>query len=101
MVTQEELANRVLDCANQIARTALRLPSDGDLALGAFGFDSLSLFAFILELERTCGIKFDDALLNQEYLRSIRSAAALIALHAGATPPRLAPFDAVSAQPTG
>jgi acyl carrier protein len=82
-VTQEELAARVLDCANRIANTSLRLPPDGDLALGAFGFDSLSLFGFLLELERTCGIKFDDALLHQEHLRSVRSAAALIAAHAG------------------
>ena len=50
--------------------------------LEAFGFDSLSLFAFILELERTCGLKFDDTLLNHQQLRSVRSVAALIASRA-------------------
>ena len=79
METQEELVNRVFDCANRVAGTDLHMPSDGDIALEAFGFDSLSLFAFILELEGTCGIEFDDILLNQEYLRSVRSVAALIA----------------------
>jgi acyl carrier protein len=76
---EEELAQRVLGCANRNVQKSLELPPDGDLALGDFGFDSLSLFAFLLELERTCGMKFDDALMNQEQLGSIRSAAALIA----------------------
>jgi acyl carrier protein len=79
METQTELAECVLGCANRIANKSLTLPPDGDLPLGAFNFDSLSLFAYILELERTCGITFDSILLNQERLDSIRSTAALIA----------------------
>ena len=78
MESQEALVERVLDCANRIANKSLRLPPDGDLPLRDFGFDSLTLFAFILELERTCGIQLDNALLNQGQLVSIRSAAALI-----------------------
>jgi hypothetical protein len=34
--------------------------------------------AWRVDLERICGIKFDDTLLNHEHLRSIRSAAALM-----------------------
>jgi hypothetical protein len=78
METRDELMNRVLECANRVAGTSLSLAPSGDIPLENFRFDSLSLFAFILELERTCGIKFDEALLNQEQMRSIRSAAALI-----------------------
>lgn len=48
------------------------------MPLEAFEFDSLSFFAFMLELERMCGMKFDEMLLNHEELRSIRSVAALI-----------------------
>jgi hypothetical protein len=45
--------------------------------------ERLGFFAFVLDLERSCGIKFDDTLLNHEHLRSIRSAAALMnSLHA-------------------
>jgi len=72
------LANRVLDCANRVAGTDLRLPDDGDLALDAFGFDSLSLFAFMLELEETCGLVFDETLLEPGRLDSIRSIVVLI-----------------------
>jgi hypothetical protein len=79
MATQAELAECVLDCANRITNKSLKLPPDGDLPLEAFRFDSLSLFAYILELERTCGIKFDNILLAQEQLGSIRSTAALLA----------------------
>jgi hypothetical protein len=79
--TREELANRVLECANRIAGTSLSLPQGGDVPLEAFCFDSLSLFAFILELEGTCGIKFDETLLNHEQVRSIRSTAAFIESH--------------------
>jgi acyl carrier protein len=77
--SEEELLERVLDCANRITNKSLPLPPGGDLTLEDFGFDSVSLFAFLLELERTCGMKFDDVLLNQEQLSSIRSTAALIA----------------------
>jgi acyl carrier protein len=79
----DNLTALVLDSANRVAGTNLSLPPDGDLPVEAFGFDSLSFFAFILDLERSCGIKFDDTLLNQEHLHSIRSAAALMqSLHA-------------------
>jgi acyl carrier protein len=67
-----------LECANRVAGTSLELPHDGDLPLEAFGFDSLSLFAFILELEVECGVDFDEALLQLEDRRSIRSVAAAI-----------------------
>lgn len=76
--TRDQLVNRVLECANRAAGTSFSLPPGGDFPLEAFHFDSLSLFAFILELERTCGIKFDETLLNHEQVRSIRSTAALI-----------------------
>jgi acyl carrier protein len=79
MKMEQDLVHDVVACANKVAGTSLSVPRDGDLLLEAFNFDSLSLFAFILELEEKCGIKFDDALLNHERLRSIRSAAALIA----------------------
>jgi phosphopantetheine binding protein len=75
---RDELVSRVLECANRVAGTSLSLPQRGDVPLEAFEFDSLSLFAFILELERTCGIKFDETLLNHEGLASVRSTAALI-----------------------
>ena len=74
-----QLVDEVLGCANKVAGTALSLPPGGDIALEAFAFDSLSLFAFILELERACGIQLDDAILNHEHLRSVRSTAALVA----------------------
>jgi hypothetical protein len=86
MKTHEELVSIVLDCANRVAGTSLRMPLEGDIPLEAFGFDSLSLLAFILELERTCGIAFDDALLDYERLHSIRSTTALITLHSNADP---------------
>lgn len=82
METPTELANRVLECANRVTGASLSLPPDGDLPLEAFRFDSLSLFAFILELERTCGLKFDNTLLIHQQLRSVRSVAALIASRA-------------------
>jgi acyl carrier protein len=75
----DDLADRVLDCANRVAGTQLRLPDDDDLALDAFGFDSLSLFAFMIELEETCGLVFDETLLEPGRLDGIRSLAALIA----------------------
>lgn len=75
----DELADRVLNCANRVAGTRLRLPDDDDLALDAFGFDSLSLFAFMIELEETCALVFDETLLEPGRLDSIRSIVALIA----------------------
>jgi acyl carrier protein len=84
MKTEQELVQDVLACANKVAGTSLSVTLDGDLPLEAFNFDSLGLFAFILELEQKCGIAFDDALLNHERLRSVRSAAALIVSSSGA-----------------
>lgn len=75
---RDDLVNRIMACANRVAGTSLVLPPDGDLPLDAFRFDSLSLFAFLLELERECGIKFDEMLLDHEKLRSIRMTTALI-----------------------
>jgi acyl carrier protein len=82
----DELLSRVLQCANRAAGTALSLPPDGDLPLDAFAFDSLSLFVFLLELERSCGMKFDETLLAHDQLRSIRSAATLIESRASSGP---------------
>ena len=76
--SDEELLDRVLQCANQAAGTSLSLPPDGDLPFETFRMDSMSLFVFLLELERKCGMKFDETLLNHQQFRSIRSAAALI-----------------------
>ena len=76
--SDEDLLDRVLQCANQAAGTSLSLPPDGDLPLETFRMDSMSLFVFLLELERKCGMKFDEKLLNHQQFRSIRSAAALI-----------------------
>ena len=76
--SDEDLLNRVLQCANQAAGTSLSLPPDGDLPFETFQMDSMSLFVFLLELERNCGMKFDETLLNHQQFRSIRSAAALI-----------------------
>ena len=78
MDVSEDLLKRVLQCANQAAGTSFTLPPDGDLPLEAFQLDSLSLFAFLLELERKCGMKFDETILDDEQFHSIRSAAALI-----------------------
>jgi acyl carrier protein len=68
----------VLQCANRAAGTSLSLPPDGDIALEAFGFDSLSIFAFLMELERACGVKLDRILQDQERLHSIKSTADII-----------------------
>jgi hypothetical protein len=86
MGTGDELVDRVLDCANRVSGNALALPSDGDLPLAAFGFDSLSAFAFILELESTCGLEFDEALLDPEGQLGIRSVAAMIASRSRSRP---------------
>jgi Phosphopantetheine attachment site len=83
----DELLSQVLQCANRAAGTSLSLPPDGDVPLEAFAFDSLSLFVFLLELERVCGIKFDETLLDHEQLRSIRSTVALIRDSGAAAPP--------------
>ena len=74
----DDLADQILQCANRAAGTSLMLPPGGDILLEAFAFDSLSLFSFLLELERACGVKFDDALLAHEQLSSIRATVAFI-----------------------
>ena len=76
---ESELISRVLACANKAAGTTLTLASAEDLPLQAFRLDSLSLFAFMVEVENTCGIDFDEVLQNPDHLRTIRSTAAFIA----------------------
>jgi acyl carrier protein len=73
-----DLTQQVLACANKVAGLNLSIGSDEDVPLEAFQFDSLSLFAFVVELERVCGISFDDAIQNYENLRTVRSTAAFI-----------------------
>jgi len=72
------MTKRVLDCANKVAGTSLKVEVDRDVELAAFNFDSLSVFAFLVELETSCGIEFDDALLNHEQLRTVGSTVDLI-----------------------
>ena len=72
------LVDRVLECANRVAGTALSLPPGDDLPLKEFGFDSLSAFAFVLELESQFGLAFDESNLDIEELHSIRSVAAVV-----------------------
>ena len=79
MERRDDLVDRVLDCANRVSGSELSLPDGGDVQLDEFGFDSLSAFAFLLELEATCGFEFDEAILDAHGQRSIRSLAALIA----------------------
>jgi len=74
-----ELIFRVLDCANRAAGTQLALDPEGDLPLEAFRLDSLGLFAFMVEVEKSCGIDFDEILLHSESLRTLRATADFIA----------------------
>jgi acyl carrier protein len=74
-----DLTQQVLACANRVAGTRLSLASDEDIPLEAFHLDSLTLFAFIVELEKESGIDFDDAVQNYERLRTVRSTAEFIA----------------------
>jgi acyl carrier protein len=78
-----ELTNRVLACANKVAGKSLALPDGEDLALEAFQFDSLSIFAFMVELENEFGVSIDEALLNDQELRTVRSTAAFVASQQG------------------
>jgi Phosphopantetheine attachment site len=78
MEPSDAAIDQVLECANRVAGTALSLPPSGDLPLQAFGFDSLSTFAFILELESLFGLVFDESLLDLKKLYSIRSVAAAV-----------------------
>jgi acyl carrier protein len=74
----ETVQEEVLACANRVAGTSLVLSSDGDLSIDAFAFDSLTLFAFMLELESTFGVSFDHLLREPQQALTIRSLAALI-----------------------
>jgi acyl carrier protein len=76
---QTQLVTQVLACANKAAGTSLTLNGGEDLPLEAFRLDSLSLFAFMVEVEQTCGINFDEVLQNYQHLQTIRSTAAFIA----------------------
>ena len=78
MQPPDELIEQVLDCANRTARKAFAMTAGSDVPLQDFEFDSLTLFAFILELERTCGIQFDEILVHYEETGTIRSLAALV-----------------------
>jgi acyl carrier protein len=78
MDPSDVLVSRVLECANRVAGTALSLQPSGDLSLKAFGFDSLTAFAFILELETLFGLVFDESLVDLDELHSIRSVAAAV-----------------------
>jgi acyl carrier protein len=75
----DELTPRVLKCANKVSGKSLTMPDGDDLALESFGFDSLSTFAFMIELENEFGVSLDETLFGGEDLRTVRSAAALIA----------------------
>jgi len=76
---QAEVTERLLACANSIARTNFSMGPGEDIPLEAFQLDSLSLFAFLVEVEKSFGIDFDEALLNIENLPTIRTTAAFIA----------------------
>lgn len=97
---QESLVDQVLACANGVAGMSLTMPPDGDVLLEAFEFDSLSLFAFILELERATGVQFDEVFLHHERLHSVRSTAAVIASLREARPATAVP-DGGSVQTCG
>lgn len=73
-----DVTQRVLDSANKVAGTAFTLAQGEDIALEAFHFDSLTLVAFMMELETACAIEFDETLTHQEHLRTIRSTAEFI-----------------------
>ena len=72
------LVDRVLECANRAAGTTLSLQPGGDLPLKAFGFGSLTSFAFMLELENLFGLVFDENNLDVEELHNIQSVAAVV-----------------------
>ena len=76
---QAAVTDRVLACANSIARTTFSMNPGEDIPLEAFRLDSLSLFAFLVEVEKSFGIDFDEALLNIEDLPTIRTTASFIA----------------------
>ena len=76
---EADLVTRVLACANKAAGTSLTLGPDRDIPLQAFHLDSLSFFAFMVEVEKTCKIDFDEVLQNPDRLLTIRSTAEFIA----------------------
>jgi acyl carrier protein len=78
MGNDDAAARKIVDCANKVLGTSLSLAPGGDIPLKAFDFDSLSLFAFLLEINAAFGIDFDDLLAHEEQMVSVRSVAALI-----------------------
>ena len=74
----EEIVVRVLDAANKAAGTSLSIRVGGDIPIDDFHLDSLSLFAFMVELESSCAISLDDALESYDQLQSVRSTARAI-----------------------
>lgn len=79
----DELTSRVLACANKVAGKSLAMPDGEDLSLETFQFDSLSIFAFMVELENEFGVSIDEALFNDQELRTVRSTAAFVASRQG------------------
>jgi len=75
----EALMSRVLACANKVSGKMLVLPEGSDLPLEAFQFDSLSIFAFMVELENEFGVSIDEALMNDTELRTLQSTASFVA----------------------
>ena len=76
----EEIAVKVLEAANKAAGTSLSIGAGADIPIDDFRLDSLSLFAFMAELESSCAIRLDDAIGNYDQLRSVRSTARAIHL---------------------
>ena len=75
----DEWTSRVLECANRVAGKSLAMAEGQDISLQDFQFDSLSIFAFMVELENQFGVSIDEALFNEGELRTIRTAAAFVA----------------------
>ena len=75
----EELKSRVLRCANKVSGKSLSIPDHQDLPLEAFHFDSLSTFAFMIELENEFGVSLDETLFAGEEMKTVGSTASMIA----------------------
>ena len=75
----DELTELVLKCANKVSGKSLPMTDCEDLTLQQFQFDSLSTFAFMIELENEFGVTLDETLFGGDEMKSIRSTAALIA----------------------
>ncbi len=85
---QAAVIEQVLACANSIARTNFSMGPGEDIPLEEFHLDSLSLFAFLVEVEKTFGIDFDESLLNIDNLPTIRTTAAFISSRLDGARPR-------------